>query len=215
MNYSDQNLSNRIFDNQQLIDANFQDSNLTLSSFIKANLKYANFNSAELQRANLSYSNLTGSNLLSANLTQANLTHANLSYACLVDANLTNSQLQYISLQTAQIAGANVTGTILEGNPDYPQINGIIESSFIESGLITKIAQQIAKCPQLLIVEDYRQGHCRSLASWAVEMSQLGSQLEDEYGIELAAFLLLELNARPFIDSYNLEEIKTWLFTHL
>ncbi|MBE9197609.1 MULTISPECIES: pentapeptide repeat-containing protein [unclassified Nodularia (in: cyanobacteria)] len=96
-----------------LIEANFQGSNLRNAIFrhqnlywYRANLSRANLSQLDLSGQNFSTLEMKGVNLNGSNLTNTNLKSTNLEGANLRNTNLENADLTYANLRNTQIEGA-------------------------------------------------------------------------------------------------------------
>lgn len=102
------------YSNANLIDADFSNQDLSGKVFVAAELRHANF-----KGANLSNAMLTKAIMLDANLEGANLTGALVDRTFLVGSNLTNAILQEAimtrtSFDDVIITGADFTDAILD-----------------------------------------------------------------------------------------------------
>ncbi len=89
----------------QLSWADFNNFDLSNSTFIHCNLGWASFNFA-----NLSYTVFTGSNLVPSSFVNANLDHTNFNGCHLIYSDFRQSILNYVSFANAILAGANFMG---------------------------------------------------------------------------------------------------------
>jgi len=95
----------------ELRNSDFQDQDVSGTSFAGADLQEANFKNANLEGTILTKASFIAANLTGANLTEVfgdrvDFTHANLSNTVLVDSILTSSHFYEANIQGADFSGA-------------------------------------------------------------------------------------------------------------
>ena len=111
--FSERNLSNLTFFKVNFLNVSFANANLTKATFIDCKFSKVNFNKVNLTKANLTETDLSGADFSSAILIEANLSEANLTKATFIDANLSGANLTWSNLEEANLSGANLTKTNL------------------------------------------------------------------------------------------------------
>jgi uncharacterized protein YjbI with pentapeptide repeats len=118
-----------------LIQANFKNTELSVSDFTKTLLIEAIFEDADLAEAELEEAELEGANLINSNLTHANLKKANLTGAMLWLAELDGADLDEADLSQASLDGASLVGTSLE---DASLEDASLEDANLEDAILIR-----------------------------------------------------------------------------
>lgn len=114
-NFTDSNIKCASFTNGILKSATFNGASLDNSNFFSANMSEASFVRAQLKGARLDYGELVGANLTEANLSTATLKHANLSRANFRSASLIKANLSHSNCHGTDFHEADKKAAIYEG----------------------------------------------------------------------------------------------------
>jgi hypothetical protein len=188
MDFSGANLRGAIFARALLTDANLTGANLRGAIFARASLADADLSGAKLTNAILTESNFAGAFLTYADLSGADLTNAHLGSADFRGADLSGANLTDAELSGADIRDARITGADLTDTKGLPAP---------VPGLRKRVAEVILSDPSKLDMTDWHACdtiHC--IGGWAVTLAPNGRELEERYGIDLAARCLLGLTGR-------------------